>query len=576
MAVTGISRDVGVLLAAVLVMALAGSASAHESNASKPGDPPNLGRLGRVDFQTSARSGDARAHFLRGVAALHSFWYPVALEEFRAATRIEPDFMMGYWGEAMTHNHPLWGDPQETEAARQALTKVAITSALTAKERAYLHAVKVLYGDGDKRARDKAYAAAMEQLHRDYPDDREAATFYALALLGTVDPEDPGALRTRMRAAAIVLDVYRQDRNHPGAAHYIIHAFDDPDHAILALPVARHYVAIAPPAHHAQHMPLHVFQRLGMWPDAVAANEAAWKNSDQWVKNNDLPISQRDYHSLHWLLYSYLQQGRYRDAEGLLEIMQRSREQFPKDDPRMVAYGAYTHASMAAEFVVETEQWDASKKLLPASPKTAKDSSATAGADSSQGLAAVAAAPAAFARGLAAARTDSSEAQDSVAELQAIRRKSPKVEEAAVEQVVKTAEIQELAVTAAAAAAKGKIEDAIAIMQKATALDEAMGPPSGPPVKPSHELYGDILLRAGRPAEAARQYAASLFRHPNRARSLLGAARAAARSGDGQTAVNAYAQFARQWEHADSRLPELKEARTYLQQARASTAEAKR
>ena len=568
-------RHVGVLIVAVFLVALAGPAPAPESKGAKPGEPRKLGKLGTVDFQTSARSGEAQARFVRGVAALHSFWYPVALDEFQAATRIEPDFMMGYWGEAMTHNHPLWGDPQETEAARQVLSKIAITPALTPKERAYLHAVKVLYGEGEKVARDKAYAAAMEELHRERPNDREAATFYALALLGTVNPEDPAGLRTRMRAAAIALDVYRKDPNHPGAAHYIIHAFDDPDHAILALPVARHYVAIAPPAHHAQHMPLHVFQRLGMWPDAVAANEAAWKNSHQWVKENNLPISQRDYHSLHWLLYSYLQQGRFREAEHLLETMEESLEQFPKDDARMLAYGAHTQASMAAEFVVETEQWDAAKQLLPASPRNAKNSKAPEG-DAFQGLAAVAQAPATYVRGLAAAMKNSSEANESVAALQAIRRQTPKVEEAAVEQVVKMAEIQELAITAAIAAAKGKVEESIPIMEKATALEEAMGPPAGPPVKPSHELYGDILMRAGRPAAAAQQYAKSLFRHPNRARSLLGAARAAARSGDGHGAANAYAQFSRQWEPADARLPELKEARNYLEQTRASAAEAKR
>ncbi|MGQ0811547.1 MAG: hypothetical protein ACT4OO_10030, partial [Nitrospiraceae bacterium] len=367
MTLTRISSRVLLLVICLMTMP-ADSTTAHQTTA-----PSNPAKLGTVHFPTSARSDKAQAHFLRGVAALHSFWYPVALNEFREATKIEPDFMMGYWGEAMTNNHPLWGDPQETEAAWKALAKIKITPDQTQLERAYLRAVKVLYGQGDKLTRDQAYAAAMETIYREHPDDLEAAAFYALALLGTARPEDPTALRTRMHAAAIALDVYRKDPNHPGAAHYIIHAFDDPDHAILALPVARHYVEIAPPAHHAQHMPLHVFQRLGMWPDAVAANEAAWKTSAQWVKNQDLPISQRDYHSLHWLLYSYLQQGRYREAEVLLVTMHKSLAEFPKDDPRMLAYGAYTHASMAAEFVVETERWDAAERLLPATQGKAKD-----------------------------------------------------------------------------------------------------------------------------------------------------------------------------------------------------------
>jgi hypothetical protein len=555
------------LLPVVIMMTMpADSTAAHETTAQQS-EPAKLSKLGVVDFPTSARSEKAQGHFLHGVAALHSFWYPVALDEFREATKIDPNFMMGYWGEAMAHNHPLWGDPQETEPARRVLEKITITPELTPRERAYLHAVKVLYGEGDKVTRDRAYAAVMEKIYREYSDDREAATFYTLALLGTVQPGDPTALRTRMHAAAIALDVYRKDPNHPGAAHYIIHAFDDPDHAILALPVARHYAEIAPPAHHAQHMPLHVFQQLGMWSDAAAANEAAWKMSDQWVKNNNLPISQRDYHSLHWLLYSYLQQGRYRQAEDLLMTMQKSLEQFPKDDRRMLAYGAYTHASMAAEFVVETEQWDTAERLLPATQGKAKDSKATADSDSYQAFTALAQTPAIFARGLAAAMKGSPDARDSVAALRAIREQPPGTQEPVIEQLLKMSEVHELEIAAVVSASKGNFDVAITIMQKATALEEAMGPQPGPPIKPSHELYGEILLRAGHPAEAAQQFARSLFRYPNRARSLLGAARAAAQSGDTAGAAHAYGQFSRQWQEADVQLPARNEARDYLKQA---------
>jgi len=178
--------------------------------------------LGTVDFPTSGPP-QARTHFLRGVAALHAFWYPVALEEFRAATRIEPDFMMGYWGEAMAHNHPLWGDPQETEAARQVLKKIHPAPQLTPRERAYLYAVTVLYGPEEKSVRDRAYADAMEAIYREYPDDLEAAAFYGLALLGTVGhSEERTALRTRMRAAAIAMEVDRKSAQSPrrSTLHY--------------------------------------------------------------------------------------------------------------------------------------------------------------------------------------------------------------------------------------------------------------------------------------------------------------------------------------------------------------------
>src|SRR5215813_641975 len=238
--------------------------------------------LGKVDFPTSG-SAKAQAHFLRGVAALHSFWFEEALDEFREATRLEPDFMMGYWGEAMAYNHPLWSE-QDTEAARKVLTKIRDTNNLTEREHAYINAVRTLYGEGDKLARDNAYALAMERIYRDYPNDMEAAVFYSLSLLGTVRPGDKGYAR-QAKAGAIALEVYQKNPDHPGAAHFIIHAFDDPEHAILALPAAYRYAQIAPEAAHARHMPSHIFVQLGMWDNVVSSNISAFEASDNWVRS---------------------------------------------------------------------------------------------------------------------------------------------------------------------------------------------------------------------------------------------------------------------------------------------------
>lgn len=213
-------------------------------------------QLGRVEFQTSG-SPAAQAHFLRGLAALHSFWYEEALEAFRESTKADPDFMMGYWGEAMAQNHPLWSE-QDLNAAKLVVAKFKDTPKLSDRERAYLNAVKLLYGEGDKRARDAAYSAAMEKIYRAYPEDLDAAAFYSLSLLGLVGPDNKG-YRLQAQAGAIALAVYEKNPNHPGAAHYIIHAFDDPDHAILALPAARRYADIAPEAHHASHAVAHLF-----------------------------------------------------------------------------------------------------------------------------------------------------------------------------------------------------------------------------------------------------------------------------------------------------------------------------
>ena len=485
-------------------------------------------RLGAVQFPTSAQSEEAQAHFVRGVAALHSFWYPVALEEFRAATRIEPDFAMGYWGEAMAHNHPIWGDPQDTEAAREVLARLPAAPATTPREQAYLNAVRALYGEGDKAERDRAYATAMEALHREYPDDLEAAAFYSLALLGLAyggassdagAPKDPAALRTRMQAAAVAQEVFRREPNHPGAAHYILHAFDDPDHAVLGLAAARRYAEIAPEAPHALHMPSHIFLQLGMWPEATASNEASWDASTD--------LGMPDFHSLHWLLYAYLQQGRSEEAKALLTTVRESLAKVPEKDMRNQVYGAYIEATMAATFLVETEQWDEASEVLGLQETEAVPQSGAGGPY--QAFAALAQTPAVFGRGLATAITGSGEVQQPIATL---REVSKQVADAPIPFAAKMApvlEIQALEIDAAASASRGQLDEAIATMRRATTREEAMPVPPGPPplIKPSHELLGEILLQAGRHEEAARAFATSLFRHPGRAQSVEGAAQAA-------------------------------------------------
>ena len=527
-------------------------------------------QLGKVEFPTSG-SEKAQAHFLRGLAALHSFWYEEALEAFRESTRVEPDFMMGYWGEAMAHNHTLWSE-QNTAAARAVIEKIKEIPKLTPRERAYLQAVKVLYGEGDKRARDSAYSAAMEKIYGDYPSDLDAAAFYSLSLLGLVKSEEK-SYRLQARAGAIALAVYEKNPNHPGAAHYIIHAFDDPDHAILALPAARRYADIAPEAHHARHMPSHIFLQLGMWPEAAASNESAWEASDAWMKRKNLSTSVRDYHSLHWLLYVYLQQGRYRKAEELLTLMKKVMSETTYDNKMRPGYYENNYANMAAAFVVETERWDLATKLFPESSTAPVDSaqslSSTHGGHggaqpvSSNGPTTVPASSKGqrlplYIRALAASQSGAGSPTVTVENHSGSGNFSGDISS-------KT--IGELEVAAVAASAKKDHERAGELMKQAIGLEEQMGPPSGPPslIKPSHELFGEILLRAGKPQAAAEQFKVSLLRQPNRARSLLGAARAAVQVGDKQAATATYQKLLEQWKFADEGLPELLEAREYLQ-----------
>ena len=538
-------RALRALIASALLAACAAAAAAQQSS------------LGRVDFPVTTASEQARTHFLRGVAALHSFWFEEALEAFRESTRLAPDFAMGYWGEAMAHNHPLWAE-QDADSARRALAKIGDTSRLTARERAYLDAVRVLYGEGDKQARDAAYASAMEKVYRAYPEDLEAAALYALSLLGTVRPGEKGFAR-QMKAGAVALDVYAKNPDHPGAAHYIIHAFDDPEHAVLALPAARRYAEIAPEAHHARHMPSHIFIQLGMWPDAARSNESAWAASEAWVRRKNLGEDLRDYHSLHWLTYSYLQQGRHAKAGEALATFRRA-----------IAAGEAPRArrgypASAAAFVVETERWDAADELFSAAPPQAEPARPAPAAHAHDaGGAGNAPSPyASFARGLAAvARRRFEEAAARAAELRAARAAASAGDAYRARQL----EIMELEVAAALDSARGRHAEAVEQMRRAAALEEEMSPPSGPPdvIKPSHEMLGEVLLRAGRAPEAAEQFAASLRRQPNRTRSLLGAARAAALSGDRARAASLYAELLRVLEQADDGLPEAREARDFV------------
>ena len=504
------------LLSSVVVVAVIANVSAQES------------QLGRVEFPTSG-SAKAQAPFLRGLAALHSFWYEEAIEAFQESTKIDPDFAMGYWGEAMTYNHPLWSE-QDLTAARAVVAKFKDTPKLTDRERAYLNAVRLLYGDGDKRARDTAYSAAMEKIYRAYPDDLDAAAFYSLSLLGLTGGEKGYQLQAK--AGAIALEVYRKNPNHPGAAHYIIHAYDDPDHAILALPAARRYASIAPGAHHAQHMPSHIFLQLGMWPEAAASNEAAWESSDAWMKRKNLPVSVRDYHSLHWLLYVYLQQGRYDDAEKLLNLMKKVMSESTYDNKLRPGYYENNYANMAAAFVVETERWNLASELFPESkaPATSEQTSMTASHGSHNSGTTMRTSSASvtlplFVRGLAAA-VNGSDVSQFITALQAVHS-NPST----------NSQIFEFEILALSASMKNDHAKAIALMKQATSLEEATSAPYGPPglIKPSHELFGEILLRAGKPSEAAAQFKVALLRQPNRARSLQGLARATDKRGSSNT-----------------------------------------
>lgn len=467
--------------------------------------------LGSIHFPNSGAAG-AQAAFLTGMKALHSFEFEDAGEAFREAQAIDPDFGLAYWGEALSFNHPLWSE-QDRGAALAALARYARKPEARAarmppgRERGLMEAVDVLYGTGNKLSRDVAYSEAMRRLHEAYPEDDEIATLYSLSLLGTVRRGDRGFAR-QVRAGAIALDVFARNPNHPGAAHFIIHAFDDPEHAILALPATKAYAEIAPAAPHALHMPSHIFVQLGMWEGVVASNHASYRAALDHVKRKGLPRGRSEFHSLQWYHYGQLQLGNEEMARWALDEALRTLETFPG---RRVRVGTMR---ILARHTLETERWsEFDHDILT---------------DADRGHAALQ-----LAAGLSAVHTgDVDAAEAALANIRAARQRFEG--KASTAYRARIAAVEEKELEAALAWARGDDDHAEELLVEATALESELNTPSGPPrpMKPAHEMYGEFLLSQGRLEEAAAQFGKALERTPNRTRSVRGLERVARSASD--------------------------------------------
>lgn len=508
--------------------------------------PTSIPGLGTVDFPVSTASPEARGHFLRGLALLHSFEYEDAAEAFRSAREADPGLAMASWGEAMTKNHPIWME-QDADAGRAALAALAPTpegrlaKAPTEREKAYLSAVEVLYGAGDKRERDAKYAEAMRGVMERFPEDPDAAAFYALALMGTA--HDGRDIPTYMKAAAILEPLFYRYPDHPGIAHYLIHACDDPIHAGLALPAARAYSKIAPDAGHAQHMCSHIFLALGDWADVVTANENAMAVVDRHRHARGLAPVGCGHYAL-WLEYGYLEEGRLRDAERSLGTCRAQLDRGAASAPAHAGHLDPDHSAVTSYVAMWARlQIDADRPRPDDLPASIDLAHAPAGRLLHG-----------FTLALAAARRgDSPEAMRRRAEFDAAR-KDLEGALAAPGAEMDRKRVEILGLELDAAQAQASHGDSAGTLARAVVLEDQLPFAFGPPFveKPSHELLAEMLLERGHAAEAEKEFEASLARAPRRTQSLAGLARAASAAGDAETASRAEAELREIRSHADA------------------------
>lgn len=463
---------------------------------------------GVVTFPNSGAPA-AQADFLAGLALLHDFEYPAAIEAFKRAQAVDPQFAMAYWGEAMSHTHQVWME-QNLEAARAALNRLAPTSAerrakaKTERERAYFDAVEALYGEGTKAERDFAFEAAMAHVHSRYPDDLEATAWYGLAILGTAHQGRDTA--TYMRAAGLLEEAWMTHPQHPGLLHYLIHCYDDPAHAPLGLRAARLYAKVAPDAGHAQHMTAHIFLALGMWRETVDANIAAIAAKDRMSHR-----PRRDCgHYETWLSYAYLQLGEVDRARATVAECSAWATASPDADPVMSMdpdnSRAGSVANMRLRYLVDTADWsgEVARMSLPrnAGPGARLD---FAFADTLRAI------------GL----RDATVASRAMAALESVAQEVTDIETKRadpdptyrVRPAILTIQAQGLL-----AELKGDVVGAERHLQDALEREESLPIAFGPPTidKPSHELLGEFYLRHGRPAEARTAFTRALTRTPGR------------------------------------------------------------
>ncbi|QWG13851.1 hypothetical protein KMZ29_03830 [Bradyrhizobium sediminis] len=496
-------------------------------------------KLGTVHFETSCKP-EAQKLFNRGMLYQHSFWYRASQRVFEDVLKADPECGIADWGIALSL---LWNPHVPPPAKNLAEGAAVLANAKgivvkTQRERDYIDALGVMYTDYDKldhRTRIQAYAKAMEQLAQRYPNDDEAQIHYALALNTSASPVDK-TYANQLKGAAILEIIAKRQPRHPGVAHYLIHLYDYPPIAEKGLEAARRYAKIAPASAHAQHMPSHIFTRVGSWSESIASNVEAARVAKAGKESND------ELHAMDYLVYAYLQLGQDDKARAVIDDMTKVTSFTETFLP-----GPYALAASPARYAVERGDWKAAAELQVRPSPLANVQAITY-----------------FARALGAARSGNAEAAKvDIAKLAELRDKLRDTKDTYWSEQV---DIQQQAATAWVLYTDGQYDDALKAMSAAAdAEDRTEKHPVTPGVlKPARELYGVMLLERGMVNDALIAFEATLKKEPNRLGAYVGAAKAAERSGDKTKARHYYEKIVAITDGADTTQAEVAGARAYL------------
>lgn len=550
----------------LLLIGLVANLPVRDGKCAASPEPGDLRGVGKVTFPITC-APDVQSDFARGVALLHSFFYEEARRVFTSVAERDPKCAMAQWGIAMTWWHPIWTPPTPDEmgAGKAAIEKAMSLNAGSDRERGFITALNTYYNTADSlsaapvgqschgpvgpRDRVIAYEKAMRQLRDKHPDDFEVQTFYAFAVLATgyATPNDT-SLSKQLEAAGILEKLWKQNANHPGVVHYLIHSYDYPQFAQRGLTAAQTYNSIAPWVPHALHMPSHIFTRLGMWDESIAANRASAEASRAYsaMRHRDATEAE-ELHALDYMAYSYLQEAQDAEAKKIVDIAAKVK----KTNPELEFSAAYALAAIPTRYAFERNDWAAAANLsIPNLPHWSSFPFMEALIE--------------YGHALGRAHIgDLDGARKAIARMQQLRdaTKEPKFD-----YFKSHLDLQMQAALAWVAAAEGKKNDAIDMLRRAADSEDILGkhPVSPGAFVPIREQLGALLLEMGQPTEAQREFEAALKIYPGRFRGLFGAAQAAEQAGDNENASRYYKKLAAQTSKAGGSRDELNHVREFL------------